>query len=61
MKTRKVKVDNTSFNASYYENSTEEQFIKDQLSSVPASYGSKENKVAFLKSAFAKIRKEDKK
>lgn len=60
---KNIKVDNMSFNAKHYENSTEAQFIQDQINSVPDSYGSKENKIAFLKEAFSKIvpKKEDKK
>lgn len=63
---KNVKVDNMSFNAKHYQNSTEDQFIKDQINSVPDSYGSKENKIAFLKEAYAKIapkteKKEEKK
>lgn len=63
MKTKQIKVDNTSFNATHFENFSETDFIKHELNSVPDSYGSKENKIAFLKEAFAKIspKKEEKK
>ena len=56
MKTKQIKVDNTSFNATHFENFSEADFIKHELNSVPDSYGSKESKIAFLKQAFAKIK-----
>lgn len=63
MKNKEVKVDNTSFNATHFENFSEDDFVKHELPSVPDSYGSKENKIAFLKQAYAKIapKKDDKK
>lgn len=53
---KEVKVDNTSFNATHFENFSEADFIKHELNSVPDSYGSKEKKVEFLKQAYAKIK-----
>lgn len=55
-KTRKVKIDKTCFNATHFENFSEEDFIKHELGSVPDSYGSKENKITFLKQAYEKIK-----
>jgi len=50
-----MKIDNHYFNETHYKGWKEEDFIKDQLQSVQDSYGSKENKIAFLKEAFKKI------
>ena len=50
-----IKVDNVEFNAAHYAGISEADFIKDQLKSVQDSYGSDEQKIAFLKIAHAKI------
>ena len=50
-----MKIDNFDFNEKHYAGWKEADFIKDQLASVPDSYGSEENKIAFLKEAFIKI------
>ena len=50
-----MKVDNHDFNHDHYKGWTEENFIKDQFASIPDSYGSDENKVAFLKEAHKQI------
>lgn len=50
-----VKIDNSSFNATHFAGWKEADFIKHELKSVPDNYGSDDNKVAFLKSAFEKI------
>lgn len=55
-KTKQIKIDKSSFNATHFENFSEEDFIKHEIASVPDSYGSKENKIAFLKQAYAKIK-----
>lgn len=54
-KIKQVKVDKSSFNAAHFENFTEAEFIKHELPSVPDSYGSNENKIAFLKQVYEKI------
>ena len=50
-----MKVDNHDFNQDHYKGWTEENFIKDQLASIPDSYGGEENKINFLKEAFKQI------
>ena len=50
-----MKIDNFDFNEKHYAGWKEDDFVKDQLASVPDSYGSEENKIAFLKEAFIKI------
>ena len=55
-KTKQVKIDKTYFNATHFANFSEEDFVKHEIGSVPDSYGSKENKIAFLKQAYAKIK-----
>ena len=50
-----IKIDNVEFNAAHYAGISEADFIKDQLPSVQDSYGSNEQKIAFLKVAHAKI------
>ena len=50
-----MKVDNHDFNHDHYKGWTEEDFIKDQFASVPDSYGSEANKIAFLKEAYKQI------
>jgi len=59
-KTRQVKIDKSAFNATHFQNFTEDQFIKHELASVPDSYGSEKNKIAFLKQAFEKIKPQEK-
>ena len=54
--TKKVKIDKSCFNADHFASFSEEDFIKHELNSVPDSYGSKENKIAFLKQAYALIK-----
>lgn len=56
-KIKEVKVDNHAFNADHFADWSEADFIKHEFDSVPDSYGSKENKVAFLKNAHAAIMK----
>ena len=48
-----IQVDNTGFNADHYKGWKESDFIKDQLASVPDSYGSKEAKTDFLKKVYS--------
>lgn len=55
LKNQNMKIDNVDFNEKHYAGWKEEDFVKDQLASVPDSYGSESNKVTFLKKAFAKI------
>ena len=50
-----IKIDNVEFNAAHYAGISEAAFIKDQLASVQDSYGTDEQKIAFLKIAHAKI------
>lgn len=54
-KVKDIKIDKTSFNHAHYQGWTEAAFIKDQIASVPDSYGNEEAKKEFLKAAFAKI------
>lgn len=56
-KIKEVKIDNTSFNATHFADFTEKDFIDHEMASVPDSYGSDENKTAFLKEAYALIKK----
>jgi len=53
-----MKIDNHDFNEEHYKGWSEADFIKDQFSSVPDSYGTDENKTAFLKEAFKQINPE---
>ena len=55
-----MKIDNSYFNEKHFAKFSEEDFIKHELNSVPDHYGSKENKIAFLKQAFAKIKPAEK-
>ena len=50
-----IRIDNVEFNATHYAGISEAAFIKEQLPSVQDSYGSVEQKTAFLKIAHAKI------
>jgi len=52
-----VKVNGVSFNASFYADWKEADFIKDQFGSLPSNIGSDANKNALLKEAFAQIKK----
>lgn len=54
-KVKDIKIDKSSFNHAHYQGWKEEDFIKDQLASVPDSYGNDAAKKEFLKLAFAKI------
>lgn len=52
---KKVQVDFSGFNAEHYKGWSEADFVKDQLASVPDSYGDDKGKTAFLKSVYQKI------
>lgn len=51
-----MKIDNMDFDEKHYAGWKEEDFIADQLASVQDIYGSDDNKKAFLKLAFARIK-----
>ena len=53
-----MKLDNHYFNEKHYAGWSEEDFIKDQLPSIQDTYGSEENKIAFLKEVHKKINPE---
>ena len=50
-----IKIDNVDFNATHFAGMSEAEFIKNQLASVQDSYGTDEQKTAFLRSAYAQI------
>jgi len=56
-----MKIDNSYFNEKHFAKFSEDDFIKHELGSVPDNYGSKEQKIEFLKLAYAKIKETDEK
>lgn len=61
MKTKEVKVDNTSFNADHFADFTEKEFINHELASVPDSVGDEVKKIAWLKEAYKRVVPNEKK
>ena len=51
-----MKIDNSDFNENHFANFSEAEFIKHELASVPDKYGSENNKIDFLKNAYAVIK-----
>lgn len=56
-KTKQVKIDKSSFNATHFDGWSEADFIKHELPSVPDFYGNEAKKKEFLKEAFAAVQK----
>lgn len=54
-KLKPVRVDNTMFNAEYWKDKTEQQFIDGEISAVSDSVGDKEKKIAWLREAWKKV------